>query len=86
MAFLASHSFLLQNVIDNATRISTQEEADQLLDLLSPLVTEQPDQPADLDGDEDFREEQVLLGRIVALFQADTPDLQYLVFFASLCV
>lgn len=54
-------------------------QTDELLRLFSPLIEEQSDQPSDLEADEDFVEEQILMGRMVHLLQADTADQQYLV-------
>lgn len=54
-------------------------QVENLLRLLSSLVEQQPDQPPDLDDNEDFVEEQNLLGRLISLMQTDNPDQQYLV-------
>ena len=50
-----------------------------MLNLVSPLVSDQSDQPAEEEDPEDFAEEQGMMGRIVQLLQADDADQQYLV-------
>lgn len=47
--------------------------------LLNALVKEQEDQTPDLEADEDFQEEQTLLGRLVSLLYSEQPDTQFLV-------
>ena len=44
-----------------------------------PLIKDQTDQPSTPPDPEDFAEEQWLLGRLVHLLKASTPDQQYLV-------
>ena len=53
-------------------------QTDSLLMLISPLVQDQADQPADLDM-EDFNEEQGLVSQFIHLLYSDTPDQQFLV-------
>ncbi|GIY05603.1 vacuolar protein sorting-associated protein 35 [Caerostris extrusa] len=71
-------SFLVNNALENETYIPTQEQVEEILQLVSPLVQDQTDQPADEDDPEDFAEEQGLMGRFINLLQADTPDQQFL--------
>jgi len=51
---------------------------DALLAVVSPLVQDQSDQLEDIDQ-EDFLEEQGLMGRFIHLLQSETADQQYLV-------
>jgi len=51
---------------------------DAILAVVSPLVQDQSDQTEDVDQ-EDFLEEQGLMGRFIHLLQGDTADQQYLV-------
>jgi len=51
---------------------------DALLAIVSPLVQDQSDQVEDVDQ-EDFLEEQGLMGRFIHLLQGETADQQYLV-------
>jgi hypothetical protein len=53
-------------------------QVESLLSLVSPLVQDQPDAHGDIDQ-EDFLEEQGLMGRFIQLLQSDSPDQQYLV-------
>lgn len=46
--------------------------------LISPLVQEQADQPEQED-EEDFQEEQGIIGRFIHLLNSDDPDQQFLV-------
>ena len=50
-----------------------------MLNLVSPLVSDQSDQPIEEEDPEDFAEEQGMMGRLVQLLQADDADQQYLV-------
>jgi len=70
--------YIVNNILDNETIIPTQEQVDGVLSLVSPLVQDQPDQPSEVDQ-EDFTEEQGLIGRLIHLMQGETPDQQYLV-------
>lgn len=54
-------------------------QAESLFKLLMPLIKDQEDKPATPPDPEDFAEEQWLLGRLVHLLKASTPDQQYLV-------
>lgn len=58
---------------------------DAILNLVSTLIQDQPDQPADDPDPEDFAEEQSLVGRFIHLLHSDDPDQQYLVS-SSLCI
>lgn len=51
---------------------------DALLAVVSPLIQDQSDQQEDFDQ-EDFLEEQGLMGRFIHLLQGETADQQYLV-------
>jgi len=60
-----------------------------MLAVVSPLVQDQSDQQEDIDQ-EDFLEEQGLMGRFIHLLQGETADQQYLVshnftFFTAQC-
>lgn len=52
---------------------------DAILTLVSTLIQDQPDQPADDPDPEDFAEEQSLVGRFIHLLHSEDPDQQYLV-------
>lgn len=60
-------------------------QVDAILNLVSTLIQDQPDQPADDPDPEDFAEEQSLVGRFIHLFYSEDPDQQYLVG-AFLCI
>ena len=47
--------------------------------LLSPLVKDQADQPAEPPDPDDFEEEQMMMACLVDLFRAPEPDQQYMV-------
>ncbi|XP_035219930.1 vacuolar protein sorting-associated protein 35-like isoform X2 [Stegodyphus dumicola] len=70
--------FLVNNALENETYIPTQEQVEEILQLVSPLIQDQPDQPSGEDDPEDFAEEQGLMGRFINLLQAETPDQQFL--------
>ncbi len=54
-------------------------QVDTILNLVSTLIQDQPDQPAEDPDPEDFAEEQSLVGRFIHLLHSDDPDQQYLV-------
>lgn len=72
-------SYLINNVLENDTRIPTQDQVDNILNIVNVLVQDQSDQPAEPDDPEDFAEEQVLMGRFIHLLQAEDPNQQYLI-------
>lgn len=74
--------YLVNNAIEQNTKIPTQEQVDQILLLVAPLVQDQVDQPQDEDPEE-FAEEQSLMGRFINLLEAETPDQQYLILTAA---
>jgi len=70
---------IAQTIVDKEACIPTADEAEALFKLLSPLIRDQPDQPQEPSDPEDFIEEQWLLGRLIHLLKASTPDQQYLI-------
>lgn len=75
--------YALTSVVNKGTSLSTPEEVTSFLDLISPLVKDQPDQPAGALEDEDFGSEQVLVGRLVTLLQGESADVQYQILSAA---
>ena len=80
-------AYLVNNVIDNATLIPSPEKVETILTIVAPLVADQTDGPgaeqSRAEDKEEWEEEQALMGRLVHLLQADTPDQQYLVLTAA---
>lgn len=72
-------SFLVNNALENDTLLPSHEQVDQVLNLISPLVQDQADQPQEEEDPEDFVEEQVLVGRLANLMVSDSADQQYLI-------
>lgn len=56
-------------------------QVDAIMNLVSTLIQDQPDQPAEDPDPEDFADEQSLVGRFIHLLRSDDPDQQYLVWF-----
>lgn len=75
--------YILNNALDNETIIPTQEEAEQALNLIGTLVTDQTDQPLTEIDKEELAEEQCLIARFVHQLKSDSPDQQYLVLVAA---
>lgn len=71
--------YIINSALEYETKIPAQEQVDQVLALVSPLVQDQSDQPAEEEDPEDFADEQGLMGRFVHLLVADDPDQQYLI-------
>lgn len=71
--------YVINNALDNETFIPSMEEADSILQLATPLIMDQDDQPTEQEDPDDFAEEQGLMGRFVTLLYSDNPDQQYLI-------
>ena len=72
--------YILTNALENETMITTQSEVDSLFQLMTPLVADSSDKPADYEQDsEDFLEEQTLIARAIHLMRTDNLDEQYLI-------
>ncbi|XP_028931294.1 vacuolar protein sorting-associated protein 35 [Ornithorhynchus anatinus] len=71
--------YVLSNVLDYNTEIVSQDQVDAIMNLVSTLIQDQPDQPAEDPDPEDFADEQSLVGRFIHLLRSDDPDQQYLI-------
>uniref|UniRef100_A0A0N5AF59 Vacuolar protein sorting-associated protein 35 n=1 Tax=Syphacia muris TaxID=451379 RepID=A0A0N5AF59_9BILA len=71
-------SFVLQNMVENDTILSSLEVLEKFLLIAEPLLVDQDDQPEGLEKTEDFAEEQTLVARIVNLIHAETADQQFI--------
>uniref|UniRef100_A0A1L8DVU9 Vacuolar protein sorting-associated protein 35 n=1 Tax=Nyssomyia neivai TaxID=330878 RepID=A0A1L8DVU9_9DIPT len=69
--------YIVLNILDNETQIPTSEQADSVLIMLGPLISDQEDQPTTKPDAEDFAEEQGIVARFVHLLKSDDPDVQY---------
>lgn len=69
--------YLVMNILEHETLIPTDEHADRVLEMLSPLIKDQEDQPAEALDPDDFAEEQGVVGRFIHLLKSDTLDMQY---------
>ena len=78
--------YILNNALDNQTHVTSHEHVDAILNLVSPLVQDQSDEPPDgaLDP-EDFAEEQGIISRFIHLLTSQDNDAQYLVRLWSSC-
>lgn len=54
-------------------------QVDSIMNLVSTLIQDQPDQPIEDPDPEDFADEQGLVGRFIHLLRSEDPDQQYLV-------
>ncbi|XP_046385573.1 vacuolar protein sorting-associated protein 35 isoform X2 [Ischnura elegans] len=70
-------AYLVANALENETLVSAHDQVDAILTMISPLIEDQKDQPAEEEDPEDFAEEQALLGRFIHLLRSDIPDHQY---------
>nr|AAB18153.1 MEM3 [Mus musculus] len=71
--------YVLSNVLDYNTEIVSQDQVDSIMNLVSTLIQDQPDQPVEDPDPEDFADEQSLVGRFIHLLRSDDPDQQYLI-------
>ncbi|OWK16231.1 VPS35 [Cervus elaphus hippelaphus] len=72
--------YVLSNVLDYNTEIVSQDQVDSIMNLVSTLIQDQPDQPVEEPDPEDFADEQSLVGRFIHLLRSEDPDQQYLAF------
>ncbi|XP_063905810.1 vacuolar protein sorting-associated protein 35 isoform X2 [Zophobas morio] len=75
--------YILNNALDNETVIPTQEETEQALNLLSPLVNDKEEQPLGEVDLEELAEEQCLLARFIHQLRSNVADDQYLILTAA---
>ncbi|XP_040157671.1 vacuolar protein sorting-associated protein 35 isoform X1 [Anopheles arabiensis] len=76
--------YIVMNVLENETLVPTAEQVDSVLTIISPLIRDQDDQPADVRANmEDFAEDQGIVGRFVHLLRSDDPDTQYKILIAA---
>uniref|UniRef100_A0A8C0DUC1 Vacuolar protein sorting-associated protein 35 n=1 Tax=Balaenoptera musculus TaxID=9771 RepID=A0A8C0DUC1_BALMU len=71
--------YVLSNVLDFNTEIVSQDQVDSIMNLVSTLIQDQPDQPVEDPDPEDFADEQSLVGRFIHLLRSEDPDQQYLI-------
>lgn len=69
--------YLVMNILENETLIPSDEQVDSVLLMLSPLIKDQDDQPAETLDPDDFAEEQGVVGRLIHLLKSDHLDTQY---------
>ncbi|KAG8562710.1 hypothetical protein GDO81_015780 [Engystomops pustulosus] len=70
--------YVLSSALEYNTEVGSQEQVDAIMNLVSTLIQDQPDQPAEDPDPEDFADEQGLVGRFIHLLRSDDPDQQYL--------
>ncbi|XP_031339988.1 vacuolar protein sorting-associated protein 35 isoform X3 [Photinus pyralis] len=75
--------YILNNALESETVISSQEQVEQALNLVSTLVSDQPDQPKIEVDIEELAEEQGLLSRFIHQFKSTSSDQQYLVLLSA---
>ncbi|XP_068894680.1 vacuolar protein sorting-associated protein 35 isoform X2 [Tenebrio molitor] len=75
--------YILNNALDNETVVPSQEETEQSLNLLSPLVNDKEDQPLGEVDLEELAEEQCLLARFIHQLRSNVADDQYLILTAA---
>ncbi|CAD6195288.1 unnamed protein product [Caenorhabditis auriculariae] len=71
-------SYIIQNMLDQETLITNEEEFRTVCGLISPLLEDQKDQPSDAHESEDFFDEQHILARVVHLLRVEDADQQFL--------
>lgn len=75
--------YILNNALENESVISTSEEAEQALTLLSTLVSDKNEQPIGEVDMEELAEEQCLLARFIHQLRSNVADDQYLILTAA---
>jgi vacuolar protein sorting-associated protein 35 len=76
--------YILNSALENETIISTPDEVDGLLQLLTPVIVESSDKPHDYEEDtEDFIDEQTLVARLIHLMRSENLDEQFIILNAA---
>ncbi|KAG8237090.1 hypothetical protein J437_LFUL017368 [Ladona fulva] len=70
-------AYLVANALENETLVTTHDQVDAVLTMISPLIEDQKDQPSEEEDPEDFAEEQSLLGRFIHHLHSEDADQQY---------
>jgi len=68
----------VEALVSTATVLETPEQVEGFLGVINPLIVDQDDQPAGEVDEEDFSEEQCLVGRFITLLRAETNDTQFI--------
>lgn len=66
------------SIVEHGTRIAQQDQVEALLQMLTPLIEDHPAYPVD-PADEEFVEEQTVVGKLIHFLRADELDQQYLI-------
>ena len=75
--------FSIQSLVQNDVKLTTADEVSTFLDIVDPLIQDQPDQNLEDEDEDEFSEEQCLVGRMIQCFKGSTPDLQYTILSAT---
>ncbi|OQV15068.1 Vacuolar protein sorting-associated protein 35 [Hypsibius exemplaris] len=70
--------YVAHNIVDHCTIISQQEQVEALLVMLTPLIEDHASFPVD-PTDEEFVEEQTVVGKLIHFLKAEELDQQYLI-------
>lgn len=71
-------ALIVNNALSNGTFISTPEEVDLILTMISSLIVDQEDSSSSVEEDpEDFADEQGLLARFIHQLRSEVPDDHY---------
>ncbi|KAK6118024.1 hypothetical protein DH2020_048233 [Rehmannia glutinosa] len=65
---------IIQNIMNNKTCISTAEKVDALFELIKGLIRDLDEDLRDEVLDEDFKEEQNSVARLIQMLQSDDPE------------
>eukprot|EP01135_Chromosphaera_perkinsii_P010494 Nk52_evm4s2152 gene=Nk52_evmTU4s2152 len=68
--------YIAERILEKRVTIENPEQVSAFLDLLSPLITDQQDQPAQLDMEE-FVDEQIIVAKLIHSFTSSDRDQQY---------
>lgn len=72
--------YILNNALENETIISTSDEVEGLLTLISSVIIDSSDKPQDYEEDtEDMIDEQTLVARLIHLMTSTNLDEQFMV-------
>ncbi|XP_055340914.1 vacuolar protein sorting-associated protein 35-like [Paramacrobiotus metropolitanus] len=70
--------YVAHNIVDNGTIVAQQEHVEALLMMLAPLIEDHPSAPIN-PADDDFIDEQTVIGKLIHFLRPAELDQQYLI-------
>lgn len=72
-------NYIILNILENETLITSPDQVEAVLVMIAPIIQGQSDITSSDEDQDDFIEEQGLLGKLVHYFKSSYPDEQYMI-------